>query len=126
MNPKKPTYKYLHNRKYLKKKRKNLRNSGTPAEAILWTYLKKRQLGGCKFRRQHSIGNFILDFYCHEKRLAIELDGNVHNSLNGHLQDVTRDEWLAQQGIKVLRFENKLIFQDLNRVLEEILESLHR
>ncbi len=68
----------LHNRKYLKENRKMLRSNLTPAEAELWKHLKSSQLYGRKFRRQHSIGNFILDFYCPSEKLAIELDGQIH------------------------------------------------
>jgi very-short-patch-repair endonuclease len=68
----------IHNRVELKPFRKKLRNNSTSAEATLWTYLKNRQLEGRKFRRQHSIGNYIADFYCPEEQLVIELDGEGH------------------------------------------------
>ena len=118
--------KWLHNRLYLKKYRKRLRNEGTSAEAVLWRYLKKRQLGGYKFRRQHSVGNYILDFYCDEKQLAIELDGAYHFTIEGQIKDSIRDNWLASQGIKVLRFENKVLFDHTDHVLDQILSELNR
>ncbi len=68
----------IHNRIELKTFRKKLRNHSTSAEAVLWTYLKHRQLDGRKFRRQYSIGNYIVDFYCAEEQLVIELDGEDH------------------------------------------------
>ncbi|MEL6536768.1 MAG: DUF559 domain-containing protein, partial [Bacteroidota bacterium] len=70
---------YLHNRKYLKERRQALRNNLTSAEATLWIFLKGRQLEGKKFRRQPSIGNYIVDFYCPEEQLVIELDGGLHD-----------------------------------------------
>ncbi|MBT8319810.1 MAG: DUF559 domain-containing protein, partial [Gramella sp.] len=70
--------KRIHNKKYLERFRKKLRKSLTPAEATLWKHLQNRKLKGRKFRRQHSIVNYIIDFYCPEERLAIELDGQGH------------------------------------------------
>ena len=67
----------LHNQKHLKLRRRRLRNAATPAERALWLMLKGRQLGGRKFRRQHSIGPYIVDFYCPGERLIVELDGAV-------------------------------------------------
>ena len=116
----------INNRNYLKKYRKDLRNDGTKAEAVLWTHLQKRQLGGYKFRRQHSILNYIIDFYCPEKRVAVELDGAYHFTVEGQLKDAHRDEVLGQLNIKVLRFENKWIFQDLEGVLRVILNTLQQ
>jgi len=66
------------NRKYLKSFRSSLRNKSTSAEAVLWNILKSKNLNGRKFRRQHSIGNYIVDFYCASEKLVIELDGNPH------------------------------------------------
>ena len=109
-----------HNRKYLKPHRQNLRSRLTPAEAFLWSYLKGKQLGGHKFRRQHSIENYIVDFYCSEEKIAIELDGQVHEYENQHQKDEVRDLRLEELGIKVLRFENQLVFNQLPMVLEMI------
>ncbi|MCJ8166111.1 DUF559 domain-containing protein [Pontibacter sp. E15-1] len=110
----------LHNRKYLKENRRELRLNLTPAEAELWKHLQGSQLVGRKFRRQHSIGNFILDFYCPSEKIAIELDGEVHQHIAAEQMDMERDEILSQLGIKVLRFENKEVFQHLDAVLQEI------
>ncbi len=110
----------IHNRKYLKPYRKALRKNLTPAEAFLWTYLSKKQLEGRKFRRQHSIENYILDFYCPEEKLAIELDGQVHEYENQELRDSERDRRLEELGIRVLRFENRFVFDKLAMVLELI------
>jgi very-short-patch-repair endonuclease len=110
----------LHNRNYLKDYRRELRNNLTPAEAELWKHLKNGQLNDRKFRRQHSIGNYILDFYCPSERLAVELDGQVHNSAIAEHFDYERDNILKELGIKVLRFENKDVFENLSAVLQEI------
>ena len=110
----------LHNRKYLRENRKALRGSLTPAEAELWNYLKGAQLEGRKFRRQHSVGNYILDFYCPSEKLAIELDGQVHQHVVAEQVDTERDKALQELGIKVIRFENKEVFQNPDAVLLEI------
>ena len=99
-----------HNKPQLKQNRKELRNNGTSTEATLWLHLKKKQLGGYKFRRQHSVGNFILDFYCPEKQFAIELDGAHHFTVEGQEYYKNRDAYLKEQGITVLHIENKHIF----------------
>ncbi len=110
----------LHNWKHLKDKRRSLRNNGTPAEATLWTLLSKSQLEGRKFRRQHSIKNYILDFYCHTEKLAIELDGDVLFTEHSLEYDNKRDDELASLGIKVIRFENDDVFRATTAVLEKI------
>lgn len=110
----------VQNRVELKHHRKDLRNHLTPAEAELWKYLKDYQLQGKKFRRQHSIKNFIVDFYCPEERLVIELDGQGHFQLSGNQNNLERDAILKNVGIRTLRFENKEVFNRLDYVLETI------
>jgi len=110
----------LHNKKYLEPYRKSLRKKLTPAEAFLWRYLKAKKLEGRKFRRQHSINNYILDFYCPQDRIAIELDGQQHFEPEGRAKDEKRDKVLEGLNIKVLRFENRFVFEHLNTVLEMI------
>ncbi len=110
----------INNRKYLKERRKELRNNLTPAEAILWTLLKNRQLMGRKFRRQQSIEDYIVDFYCPSEKLIIELDGEVHNNSFAANYDFNRDNRLKKLGYRVLRFENKEIFENQDAVLAEI------
>ena len=112
----------MHNRKYLKRRRQQLRNQGTSAEAFLWKFLSKSQLKSRKFRRQHSIENFIVDFYCPSECLIIELDGEYHNHPITMEKDKKRDARLKALGFKVLRFENKLVFDDLEGVLLTISE----
>lgn len=110
----------LHNEPELKAVRRALRNTATSAEATLWRVLKNSQLAGRKFRRQSSLGPFIVDFYCPSERLVIELDGALHFTSAGSAADFDRDAYLSGLGIRVLRFENKLIFRALEGVLEEI------
>ena len=107
-----------NNKKILIRYRKFLRNNSTPAEIRLWTYIKNKQLSGRKFRRQHSIDNFILDFYCPAERIAIELDGGYHNTAKQSAKDKERDLILKSYGIKVLRFRNELVFRDIEGVLQ--------
>ena len=109
-----------YNKKYLKDSRRALRNNGTSAEAFLWCFLKEKNLGGRRFRRQFSINDYIVDFYCPAERLVVELDGAHHFTLAGSLNDYERDENLKAQGITVLRFENKVVFENMEGVLEEI------
>lgn len=104
----------------LRSLRKALRNNLTPAEARLWTILQRSQLDGRKFRRQHSIGRYILDFYCPAERLVVELDGAAHNSPEAQEYDRQRDLFLHGLGIKVLRFENRLVFEQPEAVIEMI------
>lgn len=104
----------------LKTFRRQLRSHLTPAEATLWKLLNKRKLSGRKFRRQHSIGNYILDFFCPSERLAVELDGEVHMNFSAEEYDREREIFLFYSGIKVLRFENKRVFDFPESVLKEI------
>jgi very-short-patch-repair endonuclease len=104
--------------------RKRLRQNLTPAEALLWTNLKNSQLAGKKFRRQHSIGPFIVDFYCPECRVAVELDGDGHMTEAGAESDEKRTEFLKRFNMTVIRFENREVFHDLEGVLETIRRSL--
>lgn len=110
----------LHNRPYLKERRKHLRKKLTAAEATLWTLLKNQQLDGRKFRRQHSTGNYILDFYCASERLAVELDGAHHFTDEGIRYDEERTHYLNNLKIKVIRFENEEVFQSPEGVIAEI------
>lgn len=110
----------LNNHKYLKEFRKELRNNPTKAESQLWKALQKNQLEGRKFRRQHSIGNYIADFYCTKEKLLVELDGQYHANPVSEEYDRKRTEYLENLGFKVLRFENYLVFEQLDMVLEAI------
>ncbi|MBF9236555.1 endonuclease domain-containing protein [Hymenobacter sp. BT683] len=113
----------LNNLPHKKEARRTLRNNLTSAEAALWNRLKSGQVGGRKFRRQHSVGEFILDFYCPQEKLAVELDGAGHFTVSGNLHDAARTEYLNAVGIRVIRFENKLIWSALDSVVHSIESS---
>lgn len=109
------------NTETMKPLRRNLRNYGTAAEAYIWGYLKNRQVGGLRFRRQFSIDNYILDFYCPEAKVALELDGEVHNAQIEH--DIARDSYLRERyGIVVIRYENRHVFERPQQIVEHLLE----
>lgn len=113
----------IHNIIGTKLKRSELRNHLTPAEATLWNYLKNNQLS-VKFRRQHCVGPYILDFYCPSKKLGVELDGSPHDTPEGFQKDREREEYLKKLGIQIVRFENKEVFRNLDGVLVEIKKYL--
>ena len=98
----------------------NLRHSMTQAERMLWEHLRNRKLLGFKFRRQHPFNEIILDFYCHDARLSIELDGNIHNDNYQKERDKERTMILNRFGIKELRFSNQEIENQIEKVLEKI------
>ena len=104
----------------LKERRRELRRNMTPAEARLWKYIRRRQIKGKKFRRQFSVGGYILDFYCPECKLAVELDGASHDSEFKQKYDKERTRFLNAAGIKVIRFKNIEILKNLDGVLREI------
>jgi very-short-patch-repair endonuclease len=116
MNHKKKESNLVH----MKSRRNGLRRRLTPAEAAFWSVLKKQRIGGRKFRRQHSIGNYVLDFYCPEEKLAIELDGEIHFHDAAREYDAERTSFLRKCGIRVLRFENRSVFEELDFVLFQI------
>jgi very-short-patch-repair endonuclease len=103
----------------LKQAAKDLRRSMTPAEGILWERLNLRRLNGLRIRRQHPIGRFILDFYCPEHKLVIEVDGPIHEQQAEH--DEERTEQLRSAGLTVLRFKNVEVMEQTEQVLEKIL-----
>jgi very-short-patch-repair endonuclease len=110
----------IHNRKSTLSYRRELRTNLTRAEKILWFSLKDSQLDGRKFRRQHGIGPYIVDFYCPECRAIVELDGAVHQGLLASERDDDRTRYLESLGMRVIRFENCEILENLERVMEAI------
>ena len=115
---------FSSNRTEQKHLRRELRNKGTSAEAMLWYHLKERKIEGMRWRRQFSVGPYFLDFYCPQLRLCIELDGAPHYTLEGSEHDEHRDEWLLQEkGIRTIRFENIDIFKRQDEVVEHIREA---
>jgi very-short-patch-repair endonuclease len=105
---------------------RELRQSPTKAEKILWEYLRNRKLNGLKFRRQHPIDKYIADFYCHEKKLVVELDGAVHDEKMNVHYDKARTYELAESGIKVIRFRNNEVESNISFVLKEIRKATEK
>src|SRR3972149_2877282 len=98
--------------------RRKLRREQTPAEKLLWSELRNRKPGGFKFRRQHQINRYIVDFYCAEAKLAVEIDGGIH--LRQVLEDSKRTKDLINLGYRVVRFTNAEVESDLGGVCEKI------
>jgi very-short-patch-repair endonuclease len=103
---------------------RELRNMATPAEDRLWDFIRNCQLDGHRFRRQHPVNVLIVDFFCFDAMLAIEVDGSVHNEPYQKVRDVERSAFLNQIGINVLRFTNEQIENDIDSVLRIIKDSL--
>jgi very-short-patch-repair endonuclease len=104
----------------LKERRRSLRNNMPKAEVLLWTRLKSKQLHGIKFRRQHSIGPYVLDFYCSTLKLAIEIDGDTHAGEQEAEKDRKRQRYIESFGIRFVRFTNFQVIENIESVLEEI------
>lgn len=110
----------INNLPYLKERRRNLRNNPTLTETLLWEKLSNKQLDGFKFRRQHSINHYIVDFYCPVLKLIIEVDGEIHDHPKNKTNDRLRDLELAELGFHILRFRNKEIESNIEVVIERI------
>ena len=108
----------------LKERRRELRNDLTPAEAVLWKCVQRRHILGKKFRRQYSFGRYVIDFFCPECAIAIELDGATHDWDNDYEDE--RRRFLEKHGIELLRFENRMVHEDIDHVLETIREAIIR
>ncbi len=107
----------IYNRDYLVKNQKILRTTMTKSEVVLWKHLKNKQFLNLKFRRQFGIGNYIVDFYCPEIKLAIEVDGSTHYEEEVFNKDIKKDEYIKNLGINLLRINSEEIFNNLNEVL---------
>ena len=105
---------------------KQLRGSMTQAEIVMWDKLKNKQFKGYKFRRQHPIHHFIVDFYCHELQLIIEIDGQYHDSEEQINKDLNRTELLAFQGLREIRFANESIINDIDSVLKKLEQQINQ
>jgi very-short-patch-repair endonuclease len=99
-----------------------MRHEPTPAEAALWGRLRRKPFGGIRFRRQHAIDRFIVDFYCHEARLVIEVDGSIHDYTQE--EDAIRQAFLESIGLRVIRFSNGDVLTQMDGVLEVIAEAV--
>jgi very-short-patch-repair endonuclease len=105
---------------------RELRKEQTPAEMMLWETLRNRKLLDRKFRRQFPVDCFILDFYCEELKLCIELDGGIHDEPHQVAHDENRDGYLRSLGITILRFPNEAVLRDLKTVLLNIADEIDR
>ena len=105
---------------------KSLRQSLTRPEALLWISLSRRRLDGLHFRKQHPIGPYVLDFYCAEATLAVEVDGFSHNLGDRPQRDERRDDWLGERGIETLRLEAQSVIDDPQMALDTILGVARR
>jgi very-short-patch-repair endonuclease len=114
----------VFNRQAEKKRRQSLRNSLSPSEVILWSRLRNREVCAQKFRRQFSVGPYLLDFYCPALRLAIEIDGDSHFQLGEQEKDRTRQQFIEATGIQFLRFRNVEVRENLRGVLEAIYRKI--
>ncbi|MBK8883824.1 MAG: DUF559 domain-containing protein [Bacteroidales bacterium] len=118
--------KNILNRKSLKFFRSSLRNRSTSAEAAFWNIVKSRKIDGRKFRRQQSIGNYIVDFCCPSEKLIIELDGDPHGEYHKIQKDENRDKYLESLGFTILRFENRFVFQEPEYLKNEIRKVVNK
>jgi len=103
---------------------KELRNNTTEAEKELWKHLKCKQIKGYHFRRQHPIHRFIADFFCYKCKLVIELDGRIHNEITVKERDIEREKIIKEFGIKVIRFSNEQVFNEIDKVLYQIQKAI--
>ena len=117
---------HLHNRLELNERRRKLRNTATKAEILLWLQVKQRGVVGYKFRRQHSVGRYILDLYCPKLKLAVELDGGQHFEPAIQAHDRERDAWLKSFGIIVVRITNDEVLKNLDGVIDRLTVVVRR
>jgi very-short-patch-repair endonuclease len=104
---------------------RELRGNATDAELLLWRLIRRRALGGARFRRQHCIPPYIVDFCCLEAKLVVEVDGGQHGEDEGIARDRKRDAYVRQRGFRVLRFWNNQVFRETEGVLESIWIAVH-
>jgi very-short-patch-repair endonuclease len=115
----------IYNRIEHRELRKTLRVRMTVAEMKLWYFLKSKGLGGCRFRRQYGIGSYVVDFYCPEAKLVIEVDGGCHENAEAALNDADRQKNIEALGLQVVRFTNEEVLRSTQAVLERIIERVH-
>lgn len=111
---------FLKNDPVLKDRRRELRRNQTDAERAFWSKVRNRQLLGMKFFRQYSFGSYILDFYCPEKKLAVELDGGQHNQPEDREYDAVRTNYLNAHGVEVVRFWNNEVLGEMDGILARL------
>ena len=114
----------MHYNKTLKEYSRLLRREMTDAERALWSKIRGKQLKGLQFYRQKPVGNCIVDFYCPEANLVLELDGGQHYTVNGIAKDRGRDDFMRSMGLRVLRFSDREVFENMEGIIEKIWENL--
>jgi very-short-patch-repair endonuclease len=107
-------------------RRRALRRRETDAERALWWLLRDRRVSGLKFRRQHSVGRYVVDFFCLECGVAVELDGGQHFTEEGRAYDQKRTEYLQARGVRVVRFSNREVFEEMEGVVAGIRQACGR
>lgn len=113
----------LHNRRALLDRRRTLRARPTRAEAVLWGALRTHRLGGLRVSRQHSVGPYVVDFYVAAARLAVEVDGSVHDDPARSAYDAERQQWLEARGVRVVRVRNDEVLRQLDVAVARIREA---
>jgi len=108
----------------MKRRARELRQNSNPLEEIVWTHLRDRRLGGFKFRRQHVVDSFVVDFYCAAVRLIVELDGSSHEGRERY--DLIRERDLEKRGFTVLRFRNHEVYENLEGFLDRVLDMCRK
>jgi very-short-patch-repair endonuclease len=114
----------LYNKTSEKDKRQSLRNNMPLAEQLVWARLKGKQIENCKFRRQYSVGSFVVDFYTVEIKLAIEIDGDSHFTDGAEVADRERQSSIEASGMRFLRFTNRQVYEELDAVIEAISQMI--
>ncbi len=115
---------HVYMRKDIQHTRSALRKRMTAPELVFWTAVRARKLNGYKFRRQYSVGRYVVDFYCAEKRIGIEIDGDSHFTEDQKKYDEVRKEFISELGIQLLRYTNEEIMKNLSGVLEDVSNHL--
>ncbi len=115
----------VFNKSEEREKRRRLRRNVPKAEAVVWSRLKGKQLLGYKFRRQYSVGPYVLDFYCPALKLAVEVDGNSHYKISAQPGDQIRQAYVESFGTGFIRFTNEEVYQELENVLAAIARVAH-
>ena len=112
---------YKHNLKLIGRK---LRSNQTDAERLLWSKIRKKQMGNFQFNRQKPIGNYIVDFYCDKAKLVVEIDGGQHYEYQNILEDKKREEYLIKSGLKTIRFTNLDVLKNIENVVDKIYQEI--
>lgn len=113
-----------YNKTESKVRRRQLRKDMTHCEKLMWIYLRNRNLSGQKFRRQYSVDSYIIDFYCPSLKLAIEIDGEIHEQEDQKTYDIARQRHIEGYGIKFLRIKNEEIINDMDTVMKNIEDTI--